>query len=139
MANVVNIEGLGDVDIDAIEVTEYVPGDEIPFAVSVAKTYGSAISKERMDEIWNNEVEWCCVNRHGVIRNVPAGKLQEYVYFASYFYGCEPDNGIWRVENLDGTCDLEFVHMCKVFPPPRKPWEWCGTSVLFRKNGRVRT
>jgi hypothetical protein len=139
MANVVNIEGIGDVDIDAIEVTEYGPDDEIPFTLSVAQTHGDTISKERMDEIWDDEVEWCCKNRHGVLRNVPKEKLGEYVYFASYFYGCEPENGIWRTENHDGTFDLEFVHMCKVSPPPTAPWDWCGKSVLFKKNGRVRT
>jgi hypothetical protein len=27
--------------------------------------------------------------------------------------------------------DCEWVHMTKVSPPPKRPWEWCGKTHIF--------
>lgn len=72
---------------------------------------------------WSEDgtVEWHCPGRHGVIRKI--GSEQKTLQFLVYFFGdrCYKNKGN----------DVEFVHMTKVFPPPRNPWEWCGETVLF--------
>jgi len=73
--------------------------------------------------------EYCsCGGRHGVIRNVEKKDEQLVSRAITYFYGSK---GQWWKKNLTKTFDVEFVPMTKVFPPPRKPWEWCGKTVLF--------
>lgn len=68
-------------------------------------------------------VEWHCPGRHGVVRNIRTGQTQEVLRILTYFFG---KRCAWKQGR-----DIEFVHMTKVFPPPSKPWGWCGTSVLF--------
>lgn len=73
--------------------------------------------------------EYCsCVGRHGVIRNVEKNDEQLVSRAITYFYGSK---GQWWKKNSSKTKDVEFVSMTKVFPPPRKPWEWCGKTILF--------
>ena len=77
-------------------------------------------------------IEWHCPGRHGVVRNVVWAEEGESVSATlEYFFGCRGGHGLWWKKDAGGTYDGEFVHMCKVFPPPKKPWEWCGLSVLF--------
>ncbi len=76
-----------------------------------------------------DRVEWCCQGRHGVIRNVEKKDEQLVSRTITYFYGSK---GQWWKKNSNKTMDVEFVPMTKVFPPPRKPWEWCGKTTLFK-------
>jgi hypothetical protein len=73
-------------------------------------------------------VEWCCEGRHGVIRNVKRDESNLVSRAINYFFGSK---GQWWKKNESKTLDVEFVPMTKVSPPPRKPWEWCGKTVLF--------
>lgn len=75
------------------------------------------------------KVEWCCQGRHGVIRNVEKKDEQLVSRAITYFYGSK---GQWWEKNRNKTMDVEFVPMTKVFPPPRKPWGWCGKTILFK-------
>lgn len=90
---------------------------------------------EEMQELykkWSEDgtIEWHCPGRHGVIRKI--GRDPKTLNFLVYFFGnrCYTNKGN----------DVEFVHMTKVFPPPRNPWEWCGETVLFQdlKESRER-
>ena len=76
-----------------------------------------------------DRAEWCCQGSHGVIRNVQKKDEQLVARAINYFYGCK---GQWWKKNATKTMDVEFVPMTKVFPPPRKPWEWCGKTILFQ-------
>jgi hypothetical protein len=76
-----------------------------------------------MRGLYDSLIEWHCPGRHGVIRNVRPADLSKVVEMLTYFFG---NRCCWR-----SGSDLEFVHMTKVFPAPKRPWEWCGTSVLF--------
>lgn len=73
-------------------------------------------------------IEWHCQGRHGVVRDVPAEKAGEVERVIEWFLG---HGGCWWTKTVDGKRSVEFVHMTKVYPPPGKPWEWCGTTVLF--------
>ena len=75
-----------------------------------------------------DRVEWCCQGQHGAIRNVEKKDEQLVAGAIQYFYG---NKGQWWKKNASKTMDVEFVPMTKVFPPPRKPWEWCGKTILF--------
>jgi len=75
------------------------------------------------------DFEWHCVGRHGVIHMVTRAEEPEIVRTLIYFFGRKC---VWATKFLGGYRQLEFVHMTKVFPPPRKPWEWCGTTVAFK-------
>lgn len=47
-----------------------------------------------------------------------------------YYYGCARNKGLWwRKDGAEYA--VEFNHQTKVFPPPRKPWEWCGSTMIF--------
>ena len=83
---------------------------------------------------WIKEhVEWCCAGRHGVVRNLQESETNEARYAISSHYGAYDGDGLWWAHNDDGTWSCEFTHMCKVSPPPTKPWEWCGKTVLFER------
>lgn len=81
---------------------------------------------EDMQTAWkalDGSIEWHC-RRHGVIRGVARKDeilLNEVI---TYFMG--PKSSWW-----DGKGNVEFSNTTKVYPPQKKPWEWCGTSVLF--------
>jgi hypothetical protein len=76
-------------------------------------------------------IEWHrpdCKGRHGVVRNIEQQYFAEVADMLVYFFG----NKCYKnTKNADGTWNFEFVPMTKVFPPPRRPWEWCGETVLF--------
>lgn len=74
------------------------------------------------------DIEWHCEGRHGVIRNVPSAKAGRVQRVLEWHYG---GNCARWTSPVKGKRSVEFVHMTKVYPPPRKPWEWCGTTVLF--------
>lgn len=73
-------------------------------------------------------IEHCGCGKHGVIRNVTKADENLVSRAITYFYGSK---GQWWKKNASKTMDVEFVPMTKVFPPPRKPWEWCGKTILF--------
>lgn len=81
-------------------------------------------------------IEWCCKRRHGAIRDVTEDEWNDVANFLIYFFGSKcyhtkkhHDKKLW---------DVEFVHMTKVFPPPRQPWEWCGKTILFEELRKQR-
>ena len=91
-------------------------------------------SMERMRQILDDEVQWCCKGRHGALLNLdPDDKdgMNEYFETLEYFFAATPDQGVWIKLNADGTISLEFIHQAKVYPPPERPEEWCGKSILF--------
>jgi hypothetical protein len=74
------------------------------------------------------DIAWHCPGRHGVVLGVPAnraGYVQRVIEWHVGQGACK-----WT-KPVDGKQDVEFVHMTKVFPPPRKPWGWCGVTILF--------
>lgn len=76
-------------------------------------------------------VDWCCPNRHGVIRSVGREEQSLVGNAIVWFFGSK---GQWWKQSPGqpkGVLDVEFVHMCKVSPPPKRPWEWCGKTILF--------
>jgi hypothetical protein len=74
------------------------------------------------------EIEWHCPGRHGVVRGIPAAKAGYVNRVIEWHMGSAAAR--WT-GTTNGTRDAEFVAMTKVYPPPRKPWEWCGETVLF--------
>lgn len=83
---------------------------------------------DRMQEAWKmlNEsgaIEWHC-RRHGVIRNIGRNDQNLLNEVIIYFMG--PKSAWWK----DGN--VEFSNTTKVYPPQKKPWEWCGETVLFK-------
>jgi len=77
-----------------------------------------------------SRVKWCCEGRHGVIWNVEKKDEQLVLKAITYFFG---NKGQWWKKNGMKTYDVEFVPMTKVFPPPKRPWKWCGKTVLFQE------
>ena len=74
-------------------------------------------------------IERCACGKHGVIRNVEKKDEQLVLRAINYYYGCK---GQWWTKTTNKTRDVEFVPMTKTFPPPRRPWEWCGKTILFQ-------
>ena len=74
----------------------------------------------------NLDVEWhhCSgradARRHGVIRGVPS-RIRTMVCEAIAYY-----NG-W-----DAKGNVEFYQNTSVYPPGKKPWSYCGETVLFQ-------
>jgi hypothetical protein len=104
-----------------------------PFLEMVSEGF-THVDQETAD-IWYERMEWHepeCGGRHGVLRNVPDELLDAAKEGIGYYLG---HGGDFAKPNQDGTWDIEFVHMCKVFPPPDSPDGWCGTSMLFPKGG----
>jgi hypothetical protein len=98
--------------------------------IELIRPTGPEVSKERMLEILGR-VQWCCQNRHGALNHVPASETREVGYTLTYYYGCRSNKGAWWTKNRDGTYSVEFAHQTKVYPPPNKPWRWCGKTILF--------
>jgi hypothetical protein len=74
------------------------------------------------------QIEWHCPGRHGVVRKVrsaDAGRVQQVIEWHQGNGACR-----WTAA-VGGFRSVEFVAMTKVYPPPKKPWDWCGTTVLF--------
>jgi len=88
-------------------------------------------SMDRMRQILDEEVEWCCKGRHGALLNLNPDDLYEYLETLEYFFAATLHQGIWEKYNNDNTISLEFNHQAKIFPPPERPEEWCGKSILF--------
>lgn len=84
-------------------------------------------------EMWLERMEWHCQGRHGVLRAVAQDDVEEAKESIGFFLG---HGGDFAKANPDGTWDIEFVHMTKVWPPPKSADGWCGTSVLWpRRKG----
>lgn len=88
---------------------------------------------DRRHYAWLDRVEWHCEGRHGVLRNLSESEWHEAAKALWYFYLAKPNHGLWTKKIGPGRYDVEFTHQAKVFPPPTKPWEWCGKSVLFEE------
>lgn len=74
------------------------------------------------------EIEWHCPGRHGVVRDVPAksaGRVQRVIEWHLGHGACK-----WT-KTVNGKTSVEFVDMTKVFPAPKRPWQWCGETILF--------
>lgn len=80
------------------------------------------------------KVEWVKPWRHGVIRGVKTEEVVELSNALAYFFGStlKGNNGQWWKLMPDGTYAVEFTHQAKVSPPPTRPWEWEGTTILFK-------
>ena len=92
-------------------------------------------------------IEWCCPGRHGVIRNIPESMWYEVSKMISHFMGGDHRTGQWWItdkhrvmwkfpdgrEEVTKLCHVEFNAQTKVYPPPKKPWQWCGKTVLFEE------
>jgi hypothetical protein len=106
---------------------------------------GWNITPERAKELYDKRIEWhdnpadrnpawpneaSCAGRHGVVRGVGRNDVQEIAEMLVFYFG---DRCYWT-KSMSGLTDFEFVHQAKVYPPPRKPWGWCGVSVLFAQN-----
>jgi hypothetical protein len=95
------------------------------------KAYTDRIAAEApaIEAEWADLVkEWHCPGRHGVIRDVPSAKAGRVQRVIEWYMGA---NACRWTSAVNGRRSVEFVAMTKVYPPPRKPWEWCGTTVLF--------
>lgn len=75
-------------------------------------------------------IEWCCKGRHGAIRNVYEIETHICEQFINFFFGSKSCR--WTKDSKTGLWSVEFVHMTKVYPPPNKPWGWCGKTILFK-------
>lgn len=100
---------------------------------SIMKAYLESIKEEApaIEAEWaelQSTVEWHCPGRHGVIRNVPADKAGRVQQVVEWYFGHKACR--WT-DTVNGTRNVEFVAMTKTVPAPSKPWEWCGTTVLF--------
>jgi hypothetical protein len=74
--------------------------------------------------VWHEE------GRHGTIQGIKTkAHVNELYSMLVYFLG---QKCAWLKKNSDNTFSLEFCHMTKVFPPPKRPWQWCGTTILFK-------
>lgn len=88
-------------------------------------------AKEMREAFAALDIEWHCPGRHGVVRNVPkaqAGYVQRVIEWHIGHGACR-----WTGTARSKVRSVEFVHMTKVFPAPRRPWGWCGETVLFPK------
>lgn len=81
--------------------------------------------------------EWCEKNRHGAIYNIPKSETGAVSKAITFYFGSK---GQWwrNSPGKPGHMDVEFVHMTKVYPPPKEPWEWCGKSILFESSHKIR-
>jgi hypothetical protein len=102
--------------------------EDTRFEVNLGPGKQAAFSSTRdaeMSAMYNSGIiEWHCEGRHGVVRNIANKAQMQQTLMLNYFFG---DRCAW--DNQKG--ELEFVHMTKVYPAPTKPWQWCGTTVLF--------
>jgi hypothetical protein len=86
-----------------------------------------------------DRITWCtqlyngrpaCINRHGTIYHVQPTEIRDVENTLSYYYGCRNHKGLWwRKDGAEYA--VEFATQTKVSPPPSKPWEWCGTTMIF--------
>jgi len=71
-----------------------------------------------------------CDGRHGTLMGVPVIELRAIEAAVAYLYG--PKSGWKRFNDGPLSYDIEFVSQRDSYPPPRKPWELCGTTMLFK-------
>lgn len=77
-------------------------------------------------------ITWCCRGRHGAIYGVTESESMLVQEFLVWFFGQKCCT--WKKAgkaNKEQIWNVEFVPMTKVSPPPKTPWGWCGTSILF--------
>lgn len=85
----------------------------------------------KYDRFWaSDKIEWHEEGRHGVIRNIPESQAVRFKRMIEFYMGEKA--GYWVKHPYQKIYDVEFVHMTKVYPPPKRPWEWCGNSILFK-------
>lgn len=85
---------------------------------------------KRYEMLYNSGIiVWHEEGRHGTIHGIKKAHLNEIHAMLVYYLGAKC---AWRKNNPDNTIDLEFCHMTKVYPPPKRPWHWCGTTILFK-------
>ena len=87
---------------------------------------------EKMDALHARWTFCACGKHHAYVRNVPMSELADFIDSAHYFWGADNKKGFWwRKGGRPGTFSAEVVDMVDVYPPPHKPWEWCGESWVF--------
>lgn len=96
----------------------------------ILKAYADQIAAEapQVEAEWAELVKEMHCSGHGVIRDVPSAKAGRVQRLVEWYYG---HNSCRWTKAVNGLRSVEFVNMTKVYPPPRKPWQWCGTTVLF--------
>jgi hypothetical protein len=91
--------------------------------------YGG-ISKALQAE-FKTKIHWVDPWRHGIIAGIPRDQVELVERYLGHFLACTRGKGIWWVAQGKGMYGAEFVTMSKVSPPPQRPWEWDGTTLLF--------
>lgn len=103
------------------------PIDAPPLAPRPAETEERYAAAEYARIIWHSEE---CMGRHGTVPNVARADVAKVADMLVYYFGAKCEF-VKTYPGVRTTVDFEFVPMSKVFPPPNRPWEWCGKSVLF--------
>ncbi|MGV0985103.1 MAG: hypothetical protein ACOYB2_11140 [Limnohabitans sp.] len=85
-----------------------------------------------LQEAGRLEVHEGC-RKHGVVRGIAADEVNAVVRALDYVYGHKSTWATTRTVGGKKVYDLEYVYQCTGGPAERcsKPWQWCGTSVLF--------
>jgi hypothetical protein len=81
-------------------------------------------------------ITWCCPGRHGYAKDLLVEEIQDFATAMAYNFG---NKCTWINKRVDDTSkwpvyvyDAEFVAMHKVSPTPKRPWEWCGKTHIFK-------
>lgn len=77
--------------------------------------------------------EWVhpdCKEKHGVLRHVPPQRIPAVESALTVLYGPRSSRRRFN-DGMGGDYDVEFMDTNAFYPAPRKPWEYCGTSILF--------
>ncbi len=86
---------------------------------------------KELQEAGRLEVHEGC-RKHGVVRSVPADEVNAVVRALDYVYGYKSTWAISRTVYGKKVYDLEYVYQwCGPATRRPKPWQWCGTSILF--------
>lgn len=125
--------------IAVVDATKQIPpgcscqvdGKPRPIGHRIGLSEWSAYDAEAHSLYHSGIIQWHegCRGRHGVIRGVAdRAALMRVGRMLTYYFG---EKCWWQSPRPDGKFNVEFVPMTKVFPPPTRPWEWCGTTVFF--------
>jgi hypothetical protein len=97
-------------------------------------------SIEHGHALWNKwskdpRVTWCCPGRHCYVKDLMPNEVNEFYSAMVYVLGNKCG---WKKTHTGMVgrvpvvfTDMECVAMTKVYPPPSRPWEWCGKTHIF--------
>jgi hypothetical protein len=111
----------------------YVIAEEPPLVTAILGPVDQREARAAANKaLYDSRIEWhkdSCQGRHGVVRGVTRAEFGKIAEMLVYYFGSKC---YWNKKGaVKGTYDVEFATMTKVYPAPKKPWDWCGTSVLF--------